>query len=126
MSESEKRELLVSLKVDPDHVPTKTYPRISRHYTLFDRRNLTAKFLLDTQAVKFNPDEPFVLTSGQTSPVYVDVRKLLGDVDCRAKLTAMATTVIYNHISTANIDVVVGGESAGIPFATMIADRLHK
>ncbi len=37
----------------------------------------TARLLLDLHAVSFRPDEPFTLTSGRASPVYIDCRKLI-------------------------------------------------
>ena len=37
----------------------------------------TAEILIDIEAVKFNIDEPFKLTSGKKSPVYCDCRKII-------------------------------------------------
>ncbi|MGB2097760.1 MAG: orotate phosphoribosyltransferase, partial [Candidatus Puniceispirillales bacterium] len=35
-----------------------------------------ASMLLEIEAVHLRPDEPFTLTSGAKSPVYIDCRKL--------------------------------------------------
>ena len=36
-----------------------------------------AKFLLDIKAVNFRPEEPYKLTAGWASPVYIDCRKVI-------------------------------------------------
>ena len=38
---------------------------------------LTARMLLEIKAVHFRRDEPYRLTSGLASPVYIDCRKLI-------------------------------------------------
>ncbi|MEO1959650.1 MAG: orotate phosphoribosyltransferase, partial [Paracoccus sp. (in: a-proteobacteria)] len=38
---------------------------------------LTARMLLEIEAVHFNADEPFTLASGLPSPTYIDCRKLI-------------------------------------------------
>jgi orotate phosphoribosyltransferase len=38
---------------------------------------LTARMLLEIRAVHFRADEPYRLTSGLASPVYIDCRKLI-------------------------------------------------
>ena len=38
---------------------------------------LTAKMLLEIDAVHFRTEKPFMFTSGLASPVYIDCRKLI-------------------------------------------------
>ena len=38
---------------------------------------LTAKMLLEVEAVRFMEDKPFIFTSGWASPVYTDCRRLI-------------------------------------------------
>ena len=38
---------------------------------------ITAKMLIEVEAVHFRADEPFKFTSGWASPVYIDCRKLI-------------------------------------------------
>jgi orotate phosphoribosyltransferase len=95
--------------------------------TPIDRKtiaHLTAKGLLEVQAVHFNAEKPFILTSGRASPVYIDCRKLLSYPRLRRTLMDMAETVILSDIGFESIDGVAGGETAGIPFAAWIAERL--
>ena len=85
---------------------------------------LTAKMLIEVEAVRFNTDEPFKFTSGWASPVYIDCRKLISYPRVRQTLMDFATSVITRNIGFESIDSVCGGETAGIPFAAWISDRL--
>ncbi len=86
---------------------------------------LTARMYLDTGAVRFMTDKPFIFTSGWASPVYNDSRWLISFPDVRSTLMDFAVAAIDRDIGRAAIDAVAGGETAGIPFAAWIADRLH-
>lgn len=95
-------------------------------YTLFDYENIIAKQLLEIGAVNFRPEEPFEFASGRRSPIYVDVRRMIGDAAIRSRLAHTAANFVYDRIGTKNFAVVAGGETAGIPIATLIADRVYK
>ncbi len=84
----------------------------------------TAAILLETQSVLMRPDEPFTLTSGRQSPVYVDCRRLIAFPRARRRLMALAGALIEDNIGFESLDLVAGGETAGIPFAAWIADLL--
>ena len=85
---------------------------------------LTAKMLVEVEAVRFSSDEPFKFTSGWASPVYIDCRKLISYPRVRQSLMDFAVSVIARNIGFESIDSVCGGETAGIPFAAWISDRL--
>jgi len=86
---------------------------------------LTARMYLDTGAVRFMEDKPFIFTSGWASPVYNDSRWLISFPDARVMLMDFAVATIDREIGRNHIDAVAGGETAGIPFAAWVADRLH-
>jgi orotate phosphoribosyltransferase len=86
---------------------------------------LTARMYLDTGAVRFMTDKPFIFTSGWASPVYNDSRWLISFPDVRATLMQLMVAGIDREIGRDKIDAVAGGETAGIPFAAWVADRLH-
>jgi orotate phosphoribosyltransferase len=86
---------------------------------------LTARMYLDTGAVRFMEDKPFIFTSGWASPVYNDSRWLISFPDVRTTLMDFAIAAIDRDIGRGEIDAVAGGETAGIPFAAWVADRLH-
>lgn len=89
-----------------------------------DAARITAGILLETQSVLMRPDEPFTFTSGRKSPVYVDCRRLIAFPRARRRLMALAAALIEESIGFEALDVVAGGETAGIPFAAWIADLL--
>ncbi len=84
----------------------------------------TARILLEIKAVNFRPEEPYTLTSGWKSPVYIDCRRIIFFPRARAKIIELAVDKIGRHVGYESIDVVAGGETAGIPFAAWIADRM--
>lgn len=84
----------------------------------------TARMLLEIGAVHFRADEPYKLTSGLASPVYIDCRKLISYPRIRAALMDFACSVVLRDAGFEKFDAVAGGETAGIPFAAWIAERL--
>lgn len=84
----------------------------------------TARILIEIKTINFRPEAPYTLTSGRKSPVYIDCRRIISFPRARARLMELATQKIGFHIGYESIDVIAGGETAGIPFAAWIADRL--
>jgi orotate phosphoribosyltransferase len=74
--------------------------------------------------VHFSPDEPFTFTSGRKSPVYIDCRRLISFPRARRKLMDLGAEMIERNIGFESLDAIAGGETAGIPFAAWIAERL--
>ena len=92
-----------------------------------DRRTiseLTAKMLLEVDAVVFNAEKPFIFTSGWASPVYIDCRRLISFPRLRQTIIDFGASVILREAGFEAFDAVAGGETAGIPFAAWMADRL--
>ena len=85
---------------------------------------LTAKMLIEVEAVRFMADKPFIFTSGWASPVYTDCRRLISFPRARRKLMDMGAELIERRVGCESVDAIAGGETAGIPFAAWIADRL--
>lgn len=83
-----------------------------------------ARLLLRAGAVHVSRHQPFVLAAGWASPVYVDVRLLLGEPDLRSAVTALAARYARNAFPDGGFDAVAGAETAGIPFAAWLADAL--
>lgn len=86
----------------------------------------TARLLLDIKAVHCRPENPFIFTSGRASPVYIDCRKIISYPEARARIMAHAHKLVGEEIGWSKIDVVAGGETAGIPFAAFIAAAAKK
>lgn len=84
----------------------------------------TASMLLEIQAVHVNAEKPFILTSGAASPVYIDCRKLISFPRIRAALMGYAVSLLSEEVGFEAFDSVAGGETAGIPFAAFLAERM--
>ncbi len=85
---------------------------------------LTARMLLEIEAVQFRPEKPFIFTSGWASPVYTDCRKIISFPRVRQTLVDFGAATVLREAGFEQFDAVAGGETAGIPFAAWMADRL--
>ncbi|MFD2175777.1 orotate phosphoribosyltransferase [Rhodobacter lacus] len=85
---------------------------------------LTARMLLEIKAVHFNAEEPFTLASGLPSPTYIDCRKLISFPRIRSTLMDFLAVTVLREAGFEAFDNIAGGETAGIPFAAMVAERL--
>ena len=85
---------------------------------------LTARALLEIQAVHFNAETPFTLASGLPSPTYIDCRKLISFPRIRSVLMDFLAVTVMREAGLEAFDNIAGGETAGIPFAALVAERL--
>ena len=86
---------------------------------------IAAKVLLDTGAVLFRPQQPFYFSSGWASPVYVNCKKAISFPLARDALIDLSIKKIQSVVGYAALDGIAGAEGGGVPFAAIIADRLH-
>ncbi|MEM6622430.1 MAG: orotate phosphoribosyltransferase [Pseudomonadota bacterium] len=84
-----------------------------------------ARMLLEIEAVHFRIDPPYTFTSGLASPVYIDCRKLISYPRVRSACMDLACAMLMREAGFERFDAVAGGETAGIPFAAWIAERLQ-
>ncbi|PIE08584.1 MAG: orotate phosphoribosyltransferase [Rhodobacterales bacterium] len=89
-----------------------------------DIARLTARMLLEIGAVNFRPEEPYILASGLPSPSYIDCRKLISYPRIRSVLMDFLTVTVMREAGFEAFDNIAGGETAGIPFAALVAERL--
>ncbi len=85
---------------------------------------LTAKMLLEIEAVHLNAESPFTLASGLPSPTYIDCRKLISFPRIRSTLMDFLTVTVMRNAGFEAFDNVAGGETAGIPFGALVAERM--
>lgn len=85
---------------------------------------LTARMLLEIGAVHLNATDPFTLASGLPSPTYIDCRKLISYPRIRATLMDFLTVTVMREAGFEAFDNIAGGETAGIPFAALVAERM--
>ena len=85
---------------------------------------LTARMLLDIGAVHFNAREPFTHASGNKAPTYIDCRKLISYPRIRSTLMDFLVAKVMATAGFEAFDNIAGGETAGIPFAALVAERM--
>lgn len=81
-----------------------------------------AEKLLQVNAVKLNPNNPFTWASGWKSPIYCDNRKLLGFPYVRDFVKSEMCNVIFEKFPDA--ELLAGVATAGIAWGAMAADQL--
>lgn len=82
---------------------------------------IVASSLLETGAVRIQPDQPFTWASGLRSPIYCDNRILLSYPEIRTGLIDFMVKVIKDFEF---FDTIAGVATAGIPHGALLADRL--
>ncbi len=80
----------------------------------------TARILLEINAVNFRPEEPYTLTSGWSSPVYVDCRKVISFPRARSTIIKLMTSAILRDVVHLAQPVRIASDSAHAPSTTDI------
>ena len=83
-----------------------------------------AKILVDIKSVNFSFKNYFTLTSGLKSPVYVDCRKIISFTEERDFI--INKSIQYLNEKGISNELIAGGETAGIPYAAFISQKLKK
>ncbi len=81
-----------------------------------------AEKLLQVEAVKLRPEEPYTWASGWKSPIYCDNRKILSFPYIRDYIKSELCNVIFEQFAEA--ELVAGVATAGIAWGAMAADQL--
>ncbi|MGV6850129.1 MAG: orotate phosphoribosyltransferase [Marinibacterium sp.] len=89
-----------------------------------DIARMTARMLLEIEAVHLNTRDPFTHASGLKAPTYIDCRRIISFPRVRATLMDFLTVTVMREAGFEAFDVIAGGETAGIPFAAFMSERL--
>src|SRR5690554_3955749 len=82
-----------------------------------------AEILLELQAVKLSPKNPFTWASGIQSPIYCDNRITLSHPEERNFIARSLMGLVDDW---EKIDVIAGVATAGIPYASILAHITEK
>jgi orotate phosphoribosyltransferase len=96
---------------------------IGREMTRIDIGQRVALLLFKAGAIHFSLHQPFMLAAGWASPVYVDCRILIGQPAIRREITDISAQYVSSAFPAGSLDAVAGAETAGIPFATCLAEQ---
>ena len=83
----------------------------------------TAAYLLEVEAVKLRPDDPFTWASGWKSPIYCDNRLTLSFPEVRSYITKALVEVIKAEYP--DVEAIAGVATAGIPQGALVAAELN-
>ncbi len=87
--------------------------------------NTVAELLIAAGAIHVSRMQPYILAAGWASPVYVDCRLLVGEPSHRKAVTDLAAKRAGAIFAESPFDAIVGAETAGIPFACWLAERMN-
>ena len=90
----------------------------------FERSKVTARILIEIGAINFSLVSPFKLSSGFLSPSYIDCRKIIAYPAAFKTITDMMIDSIKSDMAPQPPSYIIGGETAGIPFAAVIAQKM--
>ncbi len=77
--------------------------------------------LIKNNAIKFGD---YILSSGKKSPYYVDLRQTISSPITMDWIGNSLTRIIVNEIGSDRIDKILGVPTAGVPFATVVSQKL--
>jgi orotate phosphoribosyltransferase len=83
---------------------------------------IVAEKLLQVNAVKLNPQQPFTWASGWLSPIYCDNRRILSFPFIRDYIKSEMCNVVFEKFPDA--ELLAGVATAGIAWGAMVADQL--
>ena len=84
----------------------------------------TSKKLLQINAIKLNPKNPFIWASGINSPIYCDNRLILSEIETRKYICNELCVLINKKFK--RTEVIAGVETGAIGIGMMVAQQLNK
>ncbi|MEJ2100712.1 MAG: orotate phosphoribosyltransferase, partial [Desulfobacterales bacterium] len=77
--------------------------------------------LTKNNAIKFGD---YILTSGKKTPYYIDLRLTISSPITLDWIANSLSRIVLNDIGKAKIDKILGVPTAGVPFATVVSQKL--
>ncbi len=77
--------------------------------------------LIKNRAIKFGD---YILASGKKSPYYIDLRQTISSPITMDWIGNALTRIVINEIGKDKIDKILGVPTAGVPFATVVSQKL--
>jgi orotate phosphoribosyltransferase len=77
--------------------------------------------LIKNDAIKFGD---YILTSGKRSPYYIDLRLTISSPNTMDWIANSLTRIVIKEIGKDKIDKILGVPTAGVPFATVVSQKL--
>ena len=87
-----------------------------------NNKEAVAEKLIQINAIKLSPAEPFTWASGWKSPIYCDNRKVLSFPSTRDFIKSELSNLVFEQFPAA--DLLAGVATAGIAWGALAADQL--
>lgn len=91
---------------------------------MMEVERIVARYLLEIEAVKLSPENPFTWASGWKSPIYCDNRRILSYPAMRTTIAEYLTQLVNQNFATA--ETVAGVATGAIALGTLVADKMEK
>jgi len=91
--------------------------------TFETRAKKIANLLLEIEAIKLRPDQPFQWASGWLSPIYCDNRLTLSYPNIRNQIKEELVSLIKTEFP--QVEAIAGVATAGIPQGALVADTME-
>ena len=85
---------------------------------------VTSRKLLQINAIKLNPKNPFIWASGINSPIYCDNRLILSEIETRKYICNELCVLINKKFK--RTEVIAGVATGAIGIGMMVAQQLNK
>jgi orotate phosphoribosyltransferase len=82
----------------------------------------TAEYLLQINAIKLQPSNPFTWASGWKSPIYCDNRKTLSFPEVRSYIRDSFASMVNDHYP--DVQLIAGVATGAIAHGALVADKL--
>jgi orotate phosphoribosyltransferase len=105
-------------------MPDQNYEAIRNLIWQEEKKYLTKKVAFDlilNDALKIGE---FILHSGKKSPYYVDLRQAISDPMTMDLIANALARIIENEIGRNQFDKIMGVPTAGVPFTTLVCQKL--
>lgn len=85
---------------------------------------ITSEILWRHGAIEVNRENPFQLSNGDYTPIYINCRLLISYPETRDILMSFVHYICSQR--NVDCDCVAGGETGGMPFGSWVAERMDK
>lgn len=105
-------------------MPVSHFDDIERKIWEEEKRYLMKHISLSLVRSKALKTGDYTLSSGKKSPYYVDLRQSISDPIAMDWIANALARIVANEIGRGKVDKIMGVPTAGVPFATLVSQKL--
>lgn len=105
-------------------MPDNPYEEIRELIWQAEKKYLTKKIAFELVLSDTLKIGDFTLFSGKKSPYYVDLRQAISDPTTMALIADSLARIIDNEVGRDKFDKILGVPTAGVPFSTIVCQKL--